>query len=322
MSPAPDSTGDVLLGVDVGGTKVDLALARLDGTVLERRRLRTNAADGAEQVVARACALASGLVGAYGRRVAAVGAVSPGVPQRDRVLLAPNIDGWGDLHVEAALRSGLAGAVDAGTPLVVGNDVKAGALAEARSGALRGSSTGLYLNLGTGVAMAVVVGGTVLAGAHGAAGEVAYVKTAPGQAGAVDDRAPLEEQVGGRALDTLASRVAGRPTTAVEALQSDDERVRTALAPALDALDVALVNACCLLDPDVVVVAGGLMGAADVLLPRLRRVVERGAPLPPRVLAAHHTFDAPLVGALLLAADAAQPRGSGSTPLLPTKELA
>jgi len=317
-------TREVLLGVDVGGTKVDVALATPAREVLERRRLRTNATEGADQVVARACALARELVAAHSARVVAAGVVSPGVVRPDRVLLAPNIDGWGALHLEEALRAGLAGVVEAGVPLVLGNDVKAGALAESREGALRGSRTGLYLNLGTGVAMAAVVDGTVLSGAHGAGGEVAYAQTAPGQTGAAEDRAPLEELVGGRSLDTLASRVAGRPTTAVEALLGDDEALRSALAPALDALDVALVNACCLLDPDVVAVAGGLTGAASVLLPRLQRAVDRGVPLPPHVVGARHSVDAPLVGALLLAADAtgAPHAVRGSTPRLPTKELA
>jgi glucokinase len=294
----------VLLGIDVGGTKIDLALATLDREIVERRQLRTNAAAGAEQVVRRACELARSLVENRRARVVAVGAVSPGVPQPDRVLLAPTIGGWEDLRFAEAVRSGLAGLVDPAVPVVVGNDVKAGALAEHRAGSLRGARTGVYLNLGTGVATAVVVDGTVLTGAHGAAGEVAYQLTAPGQPGAADHRAPLEELVGGRAIDDLATRVVGHPTTAVEALKSDDEAMRTALEPALQALDVALVNACCLLDPDLVVVAGGLMGAAEVLLPRLRRAVDRGAPVPPDVVAAHHPFDAPLVGAILLAAGA------------------
>jgi glucokinase len=220
------------------------------------------------------------------------------------------------------VRASLAGLVDPAVPVVVGNDVKAGALAEHRSGALRGARTGLYLNLGTGVAMAAVVDGVVLTGAHGAAGEVAYTHTAVGQRGAADDRAPLEEIVGGRVLDEAASRVVGRPTTSVEALRSDDEALRTALEPALAALDLALVNACCLLDPDVVVVAGGLMNAAEALLPRLQHAVDRGAPLPPTVVAAHHTFDAPLIGALLLAVDALADRPPRTQPRLATKELA
>lgn len=304
----------VLLGVDVGGTKVSLALATLDQQIIERRLIRTNAAEGADQVVRRACELVGSLVGAHGARVVAVGAVSPGVPQPDRVLLAPTIDGWEDLHFAEAVRSGLGELVNADVGVVVGNDVKAGALAEHRSGALSGALTGLYLNLGTGIAMATVVDGVVLTGAHGAAGEVAYQHTAPGQLGAVDDRAPLEELAGGRAVDEAATRVAGRPTTSVEALRSDDAAMRTALEPALAAIDMALVNACCLLDPDVVVVAGGLMGAADVLLPRLQRAVDRGAPLAPTVVAARHTFDAPLVGALLLAGEALDGHGTGPHP--------
>ncbi len=317
MTEAP-----VLLGIDVGGTKVSVALATLDQVVVDRRLIETFAADGAEQVVRRACALARSLVETRGVRIAAVGAVSPGVPGPDGVLLAPTIGGWEGLRFAEAVRSGLAELVDESVPVVVGNDVKAGALAEHRSGALRGAGTGLYLNLGTGIALAVVVDGVVLTGAHGAAGEVAYAHTAAGQTGAADGRAPLEELVGGRVLDQAATRVVGRPTTVVEALRSDDQAVRTALEPALAALDVALVNACCLLDPDVVAVAGGLMNAADVLLPRLRRAVGRGAPVALTVVAAIHTFDAPLVGALLLAADALGDRPTTNDHHRATRELA
>lgn len=315
----------VLLGVDVGGTKVSVALATLDLEISGRGRIETRADEGAEQVVRRACALARSLVEARGVRVVAVGAVSPGVPQPDRVLLAPTIGGWEDLHFAESVRSGLGSLVDADVPVLVGNDVKAGALAEHRSGSLRDATTGLYVNLGTGIAMAVVVDGVVLTGAHGASGEVAYVHTAPGQAGAAEDHAPLEELVGGRVLDEAATRTAGRPTTAVEALRSDDGALRAALEPGLTALDVAVVNACCLLDPDVVVVAGGLMNGADVLLPRLQRAVTRGAPVAPTVVAATHTFDAPLVGALQLAADGLEARPTRTPPpqhRLPTKELA
>nr|WP_269778678.1 ROK family protein [Microlunatus antarcticus] len=314
-----------MLGVDVGGTKVGVALATPELEVVARGQIETRADEGAEQVVRRACALARSLVEAHGVRVIAVGAVSPGVPKTDRVLLAPTIGGWEDLHFAASVRSGLGALIGDDVDVVVGNDVKAGALAEHRSGGLRDATTGLYVNLGTGIAMAVVVDGVVLTGAHGASGEVAYQHTAPGQAGAGDDRAPLEELVGGRVLDEATTRAAGRPTTVVEALRADDASVRSALEPALAALDVALVNACCLLDPDVVVVAGGLMNAADALLPRLRRAVERGAPVAPTVVAARHTFDAPLVGALHLAADALQDHQTRTPPpqhRLPTQELA
>ena len=56
-----------------------------------------------------------------------------------------------------------------------------------------------------------------------------------------------------------------------------------------------------------------MINGADVLLPRLRRAVDQGAPLPPTVVAAHHTFDAPLIGAILLAAEALG-RSTSTTP--------
>ncbi|GAA1900879.1 ROK family protein [Lapillicoccus jejuensis] len=291
----------LLLGVDVGGTKVQVALARPDGTVVDRRTGPTRAADGAEQVVARAADLARQLLTARAGRLVAVGAVCPGVPGPDGVLLAPTIDGWEDLRFADALRQRLGRLVGPGVPVAVGNDVKAGAASEAASGALVGSRCGVYLNLGTGLALAVVVDGVVLCGAHGVAGEIAYQLVAPGTPGARDGRAPLEEAVSGRVLDDRAAAAAGRRTTGVEVLLGDDVALRESLEPALALLDLALVNACCLLDPDVVVVAGGLVRAGDVLLPRLRRALERGVPVPPVVVPAHRPYDAPLHGALLLA---------------------
>ena len=85
-------------------------------------------------------------------------------------------------------------------------DVKAAALAEARWGALAGADPGVYLNLGTGLAAAIVIGGVVLSGANGAAGEIGYnlrQLADVGDAGYLT----LEEAVSGRAL----ARLSGRP---------------------------------------------------------------------------------------------------------------
>ena len=84
-------------------------------------------------------------------------------------LLAPNVPGWDGLSLPAALREGLS--IDC---LELGNDVKAAALAEARWGRLRGADPALLVLLGTGVAAGIVVGGEVVTGAHGAAGEFGY----------------------------------------------------------------------------------------------------------------------------------------------------
>lgn len=97
MSVTPASP-DFIVAIDFGGTKLDVATATLDGRVLATERLRTAAADGAEQAVERALACARALRDATtattGGRLAAVGATSPGIVLDDRILLAPNVPGW------------------------------------------------------------------------------------------------------------------------------------------------------------------------------------------------------------------------------------
>ncbi|MGH7749196.1 MAG: ROK family protein [Candidatus Dormibacteria bacterium] len=84
--------------------------------------------------------------------------------QPDRILLAPNLPGWEEIDLAARLRSATGITVGAVT-----NDVRAGALADARLGALRGCRCGLYVNLGTAIAAALVMDDRVAEGAHHAA---------------------------------------------------------------------------------------------------------------------------------------------------------
>lgn len=99
----------------------------------------------------------------------------------DRVLLAPNLPGWEEIDLAARLRSAT------GTTVVaVSNDVRAGALAEARLGALRGCRCGLYINLGIGIATALVMDAGSPRAPHraiGEIGEIAYIRP-PGTLGA------------------------------------------------------------------------------------------------------------------------------------------
>ena len=136
-APGPAAVADVVLGIDFGGTKIALATAAVGGEILETTRLQTQAADGAAQALERSLAAGRALIDATAGRCVAVGAVSPGIVQTDRVLLAPNVPGWDALALPDALRDGLQ--IDS---VAVGNDVKAAALAEARWGSLRGADPG------------------------------------------------------------------------------------------------------------------------------------------------------------------------------------
>jgi predicted NBD/HSP70 family sugar kinase len=302
------SEGDFVAAVDVGGTKVAVATAALDGEILAARRLDTEAARGAGQVVERALAGARELIGSTvaERRgaCAAVGAVCPGIPLADRVVLTPNIPGWDDVALERTVRDGLGiGAVK------VRNDVKAAGEAEARWGALAGADPGVYLNLGTGIAAAIVLGRRALDGAHGASGEIAYAVRGPDALRAyADGHAPLEEIAGGRFIGERASRVAGRTVSAREAFASDAPAVVALVDETLAELAAHVANLALVIDPARIAVGGGLMGSSERVLGALRAHVQRVVPFPPEVVAARFIDDAGLRGAVALGLDAAAGR--------------
>lgn len=290
-------TDERVLAIDFGGTKVALATAAAAsvgglGAVL---RLETQSSAGADQVVRRSLEAARTLIASP----AAVGVATFGVVRGDRVQLAPNVPGWDGLELSRLLREEFGA-----TPVSIDNDVKAAAVAELRWGALRGVDVGLYLNLGTGLAAALVVDGTVVRGAHGAAGEIGYLVGSVGERGFADGRAPLEELVSGAALATRGSALLGRPVTAHDLFAlRDDPAVRTLLDEALQALSVVVANLCITLDPDRVVVGGGMMRAGQYILPRMTAEVMRTVPFPPAIMAARFVDDASLLGALALALD-------------------
>jgi glucokinase len=238
-----------------------------------------------------------------GGTLVAAAASSPGIVLEDRILLAPNVPGWTDLPLADRLRDGLE--LDR---VVCETDVKAATLAEARWGALRGADPGVFLNVGTGLAAGIVLGGRVLHGANGAAGEIGYALRGVGDDhGAFDGHAPLEEHAGGRALGERASALLGADLSAADVLaraEDDDPDARAIVAETLAELAVNIANLAVLLDPARIAVGGGLMNSSDLVLAALRRRVRQAAPFPPEVVPARFVHDAALRGAIALAIDA------------------
>jgi glucokinase len=306
----PPGAHDFVLAIDFGGTKIAVATAGLDGELLESLRLDTEAPRGATQAVERALASVRRLLARTGAvrdgRPLAVGAVSPGIVLEDTVLLAPNVPGWGELSLPALLRDGL----ELETVPVM-TDVKAAALAEVRWGTLRGADPGVLLSVGTGVAAGVVIGGRVLGGARGAAGEIGYLLRGPGdEPAAAQGRAPLEEAVAGRAIGELGSRLLGRPMTAEEVFSSDDPRARALVDEAMAELAMHVANLAIVLDPARIAVGGGLVGSGHRILEPLRRQLSAAVPFPPELVPARFGQDGALRGAVALALDAVGQNGS------------
>ncbi len=200
----------VLLGIDFGGTKIATAVCDLAGNKLASAVVDSLGERGARASFDRGVQAARDLITTHARRVpalAAVGVATFGIPFEDRVELAPAIDGWERLELGRELRKAFPGAA-----IRMGTDAKAAAQAEARWGSLAGFDPAIYLNLGTGLAAAVVTAGQVVTGRHGAAGEIGYSLRESGDVGRANGlRIPLEDMVSGQALQRRAGlrRAAG-----------------------------------------------------------------------------------------------------------------
>ncbi len=303
----------VVLGLDFGGTKIAAAVCDLAGNKLASVAVPSRGELGAVASFNHGVETARDLLGtaAPDAKLAAVGAATFGIPFEDRVELAPAIEGWGALRFGDELRTAFPG-----VRIRMATDAKAAARAESRWGALAGYDPAVYLNLGTGLATAIVIGGRVLAGGHGAAGEIGYNLRTPADVGReLGHRVMLEDVVSGQALPGRAVAAGLSP----DGQSAADVFLASRQDPALDGLigefvnELAfhLTNLAILVDPVRIAVGGGMVRSWDRIEPRLTEALRAGVPFPPELVVAHFPEDAPLLGAVALAVDAAASAGDG-----------
>jgi len=298
---APLAREQFVVAIDFGGTKIAVATADMTGSMLKQARLDTNASHGAQQVLERTTVTTHALIertaAEVGGQCVAVGVATPGVVHDNGVLLSPNIPGWERVPLRETMRTSLH------IPTVVAaNDVKAAAMAEVLWGALKGADPAVYLSLGTGIAAAIVIGGRVITGAHGASGEIGYnLRSVLDYSGAAHGRAPLEEAIGGRFIGERGSLLLGESLSAADVFAHSDTRARFLVDETLAELATHVANLAILIDPARIAVGGGLMSSGDVILRALAFRLGYAVPFPPEIVPARFLNDASLYGAIALA---------------------
>ena len=295
----------VVLGIDFGGTKIAIAVCGPSGERLAAATVASGGEEGARASLNRGLQAARDLLArsAPGPELAAIGVSTFGIPYDDHVELAPVIDGWQDLALAEEVRAAFPG-----VPVRVATDAKAAAYAEAHWGALAEADPGVYLNLGTGLSAALVVGGKVVSGSNGAAGEIGYnLRTWSDVGVPLAARVPLEDMVSGQALARRAAKHTsyGQPMTAGEVFQeSQDPGLDRLVTDFVSELAFHVVNLAILVNPARIAVGGGMVRSWERLRPGLQQALSAGVPFPPELVAARFPYDAPLIGAVALAVDA------------------
>jgi glucokinase len=270
----------VVVAVDVGGTKIASAIADASGELSAPESVATAATGGAdavlEQVVAGA-RRASERARNDGEDVVGVAVASPGVidPATGEIAFAtPALPGWAG--------TGLRGRVEAATglPVVVRNDGQAAAWGEWRCGAGRGIADLVMLALGTGIGGGVISRGTLLDGAHGAAGRIGHLSIdAAGRPCWCGGRGCVELYASGSAIARAARPAASTAADVVAAARGGDPCAHRLLDEAAEALAAAIAALVNLFDPALVVLGGGLAsGAAEFLVDPAVRAARRRLP--------------------------------------------
>jgi len=307
----------VVVGVDIGGTKVLAGVVDNAGSVTSTalritpgRRVVTSQVEDALVEAILECA--------GGRPLAGVGVAAAGfVDSRgERVMFAPHLP-WQGEPLRQLLEDRL------GSHVMLDNDANCAARAEAHHGAARGASSALMVTMGTGIGGALLLDGRVLRGANGMAGEFGHMQVVPdGRPCECGRNGCWEQYSSGKALvrnaralmadrvsmlhdmcDGSTARVTGPMVTA--AAEEGDPVACAAFAPVGDWLGVGVASLVAALDPELVVIGGGVSAAGDLLLEPARAALRRtlvGAAhrVVPELVAAELGPQAGMIGAALL----------------------
>jgi len=319
-------TAALIGGIDLGGTKIAAAVLDADHKVISYRRRPTPDKGGPADVV-RAMALtlqeAAMDAGTEAHRLLAVGVGSPGSvdPDTGAVSGAGNLPDWdGTFQMRMALEE------EIGTRVRVGNDVQVGTRGEYELGAGVGYSSLLGVFWGTGVGGGIIIDGKPWLG-RGRAGEIGHTLVRRGGAKGLNGlNGTVEAYAGRKAMEAKARREVkkGRKTVLFKlmkkhdkahltsaiwqhALEQGDELAEDLLNRAVHALSAGIASAVNLLDPEAVVIGGGLgVRFADTLVPEIISGMDRyllNKDNPPDVKVAALGDEGGVIGASLLVAD-------------------
>jgi len=253
------------LALDFGGTKLAAGLVDAEGTVLAEGRA-TSPPDAAAGYAAM-LALARDLLGGAADRPLACGVSFGGPVAADSrtVRRSMHVPGWDGAPLADWVER------DLGLPCAVANDADAAALGEARYGAGRGAALLLYLTVSTGIGGGVVAGGRLFRGARALAGELGHQCLDPGGPPcSCGRRGCLEALAAGPAIARSAGMADARAVA--EAVARGEPGARAAWERAMGWLGIGVANAANIINPDRVVIGGGVAGAGELLLAPVRAV--------------------------------------------------
>jgi glucokinase len=264
----------MIAGIDLGGTQVRVAVARTDGRIVATSRNHTVALRTPRRIVEWVAEQVVRLTNGEGVRSVGIGVPGPSDPVRGVLVNPPNLPGWRNVPLAAMVREAL------GSPAHLENDANLAGLGELHHGAGRGASTMVYITWSTGVGAGLIVNGRLFSGAHGTAGELGHMILDP--AGPLDgcgQRGCVEAYCGGGAL----ARTTGSSAEELfDAAAGGDAEAIARVREAATMMGYALINVANVIDPEVIVMGGGVTRSWRQVAPVMEQVLRSSPFIKPR----------------------------------------
>ena len=251
------------IGIEIGGTKIQIVAGNADGTFLERHRLAADRARGGAGIREQIASVVPGLMARHSVASVGVGFGGPVDPKTGQICCSHQVPGWHDFPLGDWVRD------LTGVPVAVENDANVAALGEALRGAGRGFGCVFWINMGSGVGGGMVVDGRLYHGARPGEAEIGHLRL--DRSGRI-----VEDACSGWAVDRriraavagqegfLARAVVSQSSEGGEschlrsAIDAGDPLARKILGDVADDLAFALSHAVHLFHPEIIVVGGGL----------------------------------------------------------------
>ena len=276
-----------VFGVDVGGTTVKMGLFNVAGEVLEKWEIKTHTENGGESIIPDIAAAANGKLEERGiakEEVAGIGIGIPGPINEEGVVPHTANLGWGYKEVTRELEE------LTGLPCKGGNDANVAALGEAWKGGAAGYSNVVMVTLETGVGGGIIIGEKIITGSNGAGGEIGHLHVddnIPGHCGC-GNQGCLEQVASATGITNLANQAlaaSDKPSvlrggevsakTVFDAVKEGDELAIEVAERFGKYLGTALASITAIVDPQAIVIGGGVSKAGPVILEYIEKYYQK-----------------------------------------------
>ncbi len=308
------------IGVDVGGTNIKIALVDKEGSIVYSDTVPTRAEMGYEYTINNMKKAISDLIAqtkVSKDDISGIGFGFPGQIDCDKgvVLLAPNIPGWVNIPIAKIIEK------EFSIPVKVDNDVRCAALAELNYGAGKGATNMICITVGTGIGSGLIINGKIVRGASNVAGEIGHIKLQmhDGPLCGCGDTGCLEAFASGPAIVAMAQEyiMGGKstkyrelanpditPYIVAEAAKQGDVVAKRIFEVIGEYIGIGLVSVINLLNPEKIVIGGGVADAGELLFDSIKRTIAlRAMPIQAKAVQVVHAElgnTAGVIGASLL----------------------